>query len=567
MLSRREVLGYGVRALTLGALAGRASGRLVMAPPCASTGALPLRPVIEPLPDLPATVRIGGLPFHPAWTGDGFDNDHIPFHRPETNYPGGSPPAPTERVGVAIVGGGLAGLAAAVLLREHQPVLFELQTRFGGVAAGESWRGTSFSLGSAYFITPDPGSFLHRFYRGLGISPAVRVSPATDDKYEVRGRIEPGFWSGSAVPPHERPAFERYAAIVRYYMDRYPDIPLDPGANNDWIRDLDRVSLKNDVEARLGMPVPDLLRSAIQGYCYSSFDAGWEEVSAASGWNFVAAEEFGRWVLPGGNAGLASAMVERLLPLEARTPRGCAPQRLRAGCRVVEVRVGNGSTLVVYRDAGGVFRSLEAACVVMACPKHVCRHVLPQLSEDPARIDDLHRLRTNAYVVANVLLSAPIGLDFYDLFMLREGGFPQGAGVEEFARAIDALRGDFARRGPRSTGVLTFYWPLPYGTGRFSIIAPDAFDRFARRLAPELDLALSLLNLDRSAVRQVRLTRWGHAMPVAEPGLIAEGVCERIRAPWRERVFFVNQDNWALPAVETCLLEAEAMRPLIERLV
>lgn len=561
------MLGYGVRALALGALAGRSAGRVVLAPPCVPTGAGALRPVIRPLGDLPVPVFIGGLPFAPGWSGDWFDRDAMPFHHIENQYPGGVPPAASERVGVAIVGGGLAGLSAGVLLREHKPVLFELHERFGGVSMGEGWQGTSYSLGGAYFITPDPGTFLHRFYRGLGLSPSVRVSPPSDDRYEVRGRIEPEFWSGSAVPAHERPAFERYAALVRYYMDRYPDIPLDPGANNGWIRELDRVSLKQDVEARLGVPVPDLLMSAIQGYCYSSFGAGWEEVSAASGWNFVAAEEFGRWVLPGGNAGLAQAMYERLLPLEAPTPAGCPARRLRAGCRVVEVRVRRDSALVVYKDGGGEFRSLEARCVVMACPKHVCRYILPQLAEEPARLDDLHRVRTTAYLVANVLLSAPIGPDFYDLFMLHEGGFPQGSGVEEFARAIDVIRGDFARRGPRSSGVLTFYWPLPFPSGRSGILGPEAHRAVALRLAPELDLALSLVGLDRSVVRQVRLSRWGHAMPVAEPGLIAEGVCERIRAPFRERVFFVNQDNWALPAVETCLLEAEAMRPRIERVL
>lgn len=567
MYSRRDVLGLGFRALALGALAGKGLGRPMLLPPCAPTGALPVRPVIESVPDAPASIQIGGLPFAPGWFGDPWDRDEIPFHRPENMYPGGIPPAVSERVKVAVVGGGLSGLAAAVLLREHRPVVFELRERFGGVSMGERWRGTSYSLGGAYFIAPDPGTFLHRFYRGLGLSPQVRVSPSSDDKIEVRGRIEERFWEGSAVPAHERPAFARYAAMVRYFMEHYPEIPLVPGKNNRWIRELDGRSLKEDVESRLGGPAPDLLMSAIQGYCYSSFGAGWEEVSAASGWNFIAAEEFGRWVLPGGNAGLAQAMMERLSVLEAGTPPGCPPRYLRAGCRVVEVRVDRERVVVVYRDSAGTFRSLEARAVVMACPKFVCRYLMPQLHEDPHRLEDLHRLRTMAYLVANVLLEAPIGLDFYDLFMLREGGFPQGHRVEEFARAIDVVRGDFARRGPRTTGVLTFYWPLPFPSGRMELLAPEDFERVALRLRPELDLALSLLGLDRRAVRQIRLARWGHAMPIADVGLIAEGVCERIREPWRERVFFVCQDNWALPAVETCLLEAEAMRPRIERVL
>ena len=52
-------------------------------------------------------------------------------------------------------------------------------------------------------------------------------------------------------------------------------------------------------------------------------------------------------------------------------------------------------------------------------------------------------------------------------------------------------------------------------------------------------------------------------MPIARPGLIANGTCELIRSPYREHMYFVQADNWALPAVETCLLEALDMAPLV----
>jgi hypothetical protein len=45
----------------------------------------------------------------------------------------------------------------------------------------------------------------------------------------------------------------------------------------------------------MGMPMTPLLRQW-QSYFFSSFDAPLEEISAACGWNFVAAEEGGRWV-------------------------------------------------------------------------------------------------------------------------------------------------------------------------------------------------------------------------------------------------------------------------------
>ena len=46
-------------------------------------------------------------------------------------------------------------------------------------------------------------------------------------------------------------------------------------------------------------------------------------------------------------------------------------------------------------------------------------------------------------------------------------------------------------------------------------------------------------------------------MPIARPGFIADGLAGLARRPIAETIYFVEQDNWALPAVETCLLEAE----------
>jgi len=63
----------------------------------------------------------------------------------------------------------------------------------------------------------------------------------------------------------------------------------------------------------------------------------------------------------------------------------------------------------------------------------------------------------------------------------------------------------------------------------------------------------------KEAVRQVRFTRWGHAMPIARPGLIANGTAEVAHRPIGNNLYFANQDNWALPAVENSLLDAKAV--------
>jgi len=47
------------------------------------------------------------------------------------------------------------------------------------------------------------------------------------------------------------------------------------------------------------------------------------------------------------------------------------------------------------------------------------------------------------------------------------------------------------------------------------------------------------------------------------PDQNGDGEAELLRRPIAERIYFVNQDNWALPAVENCLLDAEIYAPQI----
>lgn len=566
MLDRRAFIGSGLAAVALGLMARRGMGNPASAPGLSASGLAGLdasRPVFR-LPTALASVDVGGLPFAAGFTGDGFPTGVIPFHGGEGLPSGVEPPEPTETVDVAIVGGGLSGLTTAYLLRDYRPVIFDVRPQFGGVSMGEEWQGTAYSMGGAYFIAPDKGSWLESFYVELGLDKAARLSIG-DDPVELNGAIDEDFWTGAGLTPEDAAKFKQYAGIVKYFANEsYPDIPLDPKADNDWIRELDRISLKEDLEKRMGGKLPALLESAIQAYCFSSFNLSWEWVSAASGWNFIAAEEFGRWVCPGGNSFVVQTLWDELVKLYA-TPfgrGGATLDRMRPNTRVVDVRQGpKGLIQLTWRGKNNVPRSLLARKVVMACSKHVCKYVLHDLANiDPDRLASLHEVGTHPYVVANVLLDAPIQRDFYDIFLLRDGVYPHSQDeIASDSHVTDMLSGHYALggKGPPESSVLTLYWPLPRPPFMFDLIFDTAWDSFATRLVPQIDLMLKLVKVPRSAVRQVRMARWGHAMCLARREFIASGHAERVRSPYLENVYFVNQDNWALPAFETCLLEAK----------
>jgi len=562
MRTRRQFLQGGLAAVAWGLAARRGLGKN---PPCISAGAAPLDetdPFLH-IPNQPPSRMIDGLPFADWFTGDNFDNNQIPFHF-IGDY--GAFPPPQEEVDVAIVGGGISGLSAGLLLKKYKPVIFDLRDRFGGNAMGEIWRGNSYSLGSAYLIVPDEGSFLERFYHRLGLDRIARLSEPPDPVV-LNGQIRDDFYSGAGQSPADRAAFQRYAEVVTYMAEQsFPEIPLlDDPADSDWVRYLDNVPFRQDIEQRMGMPMPPLLAAAVQGYCYSSFGAGFDELSAASGWNFLAAEEYGRWVFPGGNTALVHALWKKLKRLEHDVPEACRPQHLRARCRVIDVRYTGNRVQVTYYDRNNQLRSLLAKHVVMANSKHICRHMIHDLRNiDPDKYEAMVQVQTAAYVVANVLLNAPITRDFYDIFLVENEQFPVNPGnTQSQLNVVDMLDGSYTNPPNAPRNVLTLYWPLPFPAGRFSLMTEDPWHDYGARLVPQIHHMLSLLNVPLSAVRQVRMTRWGHALPIARIGMIYQGITDELIRPLGPQIHFANQDNWSLPAVENSILEAKRVAEVI----
>jgi hypothetical protein len=471
------------------------------------------------------------------------------------------PPArtPPERVALAIVGGGMSGLTSAYRLRRHRPVILEQATRFGGNSRGESWRGVDYSIGAAYFVKPARGSPIDGLIRELRLDRVLRERRA-EDPVVLNGRRYYAFWTGE-TDPAGRDQFER---VRRHFQDVleerngwfYPDIPVRDAALRPRIDALDRASFHEHLERTAGGRLHPHIETAIEQFCWSSFGASAREVSAACGLNFYAAEFDTLMVCQGGNAAVAEALLRRVADAVPRS-------HLRAGSLVLDVSARDDGALVTYVNDRGETESLTARAVILACPKFVAAKLVDGLEEE--RRAAMARLRYHAYLVANVMLRGRVADDFYDLFLLGDGTI--AGDTREAAdrrKATDVVLGSYARHRP-DRAVLTLYRALPYAGARPLLLAEQSFMRcraeFEEQILREI---LPLVGLARPDVMDIRIARWGHPLPVAQAGLIAGGVPEALRKPFRERVFFVEQDNWALPAFETAVTEALTFAPLVE---
>jgi hypothetical protein len=214
-------------------------------------------------------------------------------------------------------------------------------------------------------------------------------------------------------------------------------------------------------------------------------------------------------------------------------------------------------------DAG--VRVITARAAVLACPKLVVKQVLQDI--EPERRQAIERLRYRCALVANACIEGECE-SFPALSLLGDGhteSDPQVASTRQGASRV--VLGTYAQRSKREL-VLTLYRGVPYEGARPALYAPDAFTvvkaAFDHQVRHEI---LPLLGLDPAGLKDLRVARWGHPLPLAALGQIADGLPEVLGAPFRDRVFFVEQDNWALPAFETAVGEALRQAPTIEALL
>jgi protoporphyrinogen oxidase len=497
-----------------------------------------------------------------VFTGDRFERPHSILWNLSSYLSQKQVEGPVEEVPLVVVGGGVAGLFTAFAHRKHRPILLEQAARFGGNAKGESWRGIDYSLGPAYIDYPHPGTPMRTHYDELGLE-KVLVPRDTSDPVEVNGKLYTKFWDGETEPGQREPyrrMSELFANLNAEKERAFPFIPSLNSEHRESARHYDQWTLHELLTKTAGGKLPKNLEIALEHYCWSTYAASSAELSATAALNFLAQEANPIRVGAGGNSKIAETVLKRLID-EVGT------DRLRAGCVVLSVQVTGDSVEVLYEDAQNKLRKIRAKAVVLSCPKFVAAKILKDV--EPERLQTIQKLRYRSYMTANLLIKKKMPRTAYDVFMVGKGTTKIGETnrSHQEMNATDFILANFAT--PQAEGnVFTFYRAFPVDGARAELYQKGSYELYRQRFETQIERdILPLMGLKTEDIVDLRLTLWGHALPLAAKGVYRDETVDQLRKAHKERVFFVEQDNWVYPSLQTGATDAILLKKEVEKVL
>ncbi len=480
----------------------------------------------------------------PGWDGGWVGASDARGHRLRSLGTGGALPqaAATRRAGALVVGGGVAGLAAARALARRgidDVQLLELEDAAGGNSRGHRMAGMACPLGAHYLPLPGPqahevGELLHE----LGLLRTEAGRTVADERHLCHSPQERlfigGQWVDGLLPPAEPGSatlaqYRRFSARIAELQRIGFSIPT---ARAPWTaahQALDSRSFAAWLDAE-GFDDPRL-RWYLDYCCRDDYGAGIATVSAWAGVHYFASrhgfhvpgeEEAERepvFTWPEGNAWLSGRLA------------GPLRDRLHAGRTVLRVSEGRHDvTVLAWDEAANRAEAWIAREVVLAVPLFVAARLMEQ---PPAALREAAALQVHApWLVANLQLAEPLvdrpsgAPPSWD--NVRQGADPRSLGY------VDAMH-QSTRMVPGPT-VLTAYWALP--VAERSQLLQGGWRDWAQRVVDDL----AAVHPDLPAkLRRADLMRYGHAMSIPVPGLRGSPALAALRRP-QGRVRFAHAD-------------------------
>lgn len=494
-----------------------------------------------------------------GWVGANVERGHVLREAPPRT--GASPQAetgPARRVDVAVLGGGVAGLAAARALRRagvEDLRVFELEVTAGGNARGHTLGGLRCPLGAHYL--PVPGEAAHEvraWLHELGVARQVlgrtvwderHLAHAPQERVFAGGRWVEGLWPADELAPATLAALRRFAAEVRTLQrDLSFAMPTLRSAWSPGLQALDATSFAAWLDARGHTEAT--LRAHLDYTCRDDYGARPTLVSAWAGLHYFASRH--GFHAPGDEEGAQEPVLtwpEGNGWLTERLAEGLG-DRLQTGALVRRVQIERDSLTLTVDGGAGAVQRWQARQVIVALPLFVAARLLDPLP--PALADLAPRLVYAPWLVSNLLLREP-------LIERGTGAPPAWDNVIAGSPALGYVDAGNQRLNltPGPT-VLTHYWAL--GGASLDELAQHRAALLRQPWAHWREAVLADLrpvhpDLPDKLLRAEGM-RYGHAMLLPRPGLRGDAALAALGAPSaaEPRLHFAHADLSAYSVFE-----------------
>ncbi|MBY0415240.1 MAG: FAD-dependent oxidoreductase, partial [Bdellovibrionales bacterium] len=217
-------------------------------------------------------------------------------------------------------------------------------------------------------------------------------------------------------------------------------------------------------------------------------------------------------------------------------------------------------------DCLGVIKTIEADACVVASPKYVAKLIVPAIPPEQIKLMDAISYR--GYVVGNAIFNKPVISPGFDIYCF-EGSRPEMPSAMQPSKRpfSDVCFGSWAQDDKTEHGILTVYRAIPTDGGRQFLFSPLAHSKHLKVIDDELKEFTKEMGIDYGSLKGIRMTRWGHSIPVARKGLIQSGHLEKMNRSVGGKIFFANQDNWANPAFECSFAAAKEAALLVKEIL
>ena len=458
--------------------------------------------------------------------------------------PGSALPPVARRCDVLIAGGGIAGLAAARVLRRagvQDFAVLELEDSAGGNSRGALVGGLPCPLGAHYLPVPGEGAGeVRELLEEFGIASRVSGRWVYDERQLCHSPQERLFFSGQwqeGLLPLQGVGAGTLAQY-RLFSQRVGQaqkaarfrLPLRSGLAPSH-RALDALTFASWLD-REGLADPHL-RWYLDYCCRDDYGAGTGTVSAWAGLHYFASRhgfqapgEAGERDLlltwPEGNGRLASRLAQ---PLGDRVRTGKVVLRISA--------VPHGVEVDAWDIAAQRLERWQAAHCVVALPLFVAARVFN--APPRALAEAALRLRYASWVVANAQIERPLED--------RAGAPPSWDNVVYGVPGLGYVDAGHQNLNPLPVPtVLTWYRALGDAPGVRAQLLARSWQSWRDEMLDELSVPHPDL---RAKTVRVEVARYGHAMAIPVPGTRSSAALAALRRPqpalWR-RAHFAHGD-------------------------